>query len=248
MPNYTALAHGEKFRILRNDIHGGLATGVTSVKDAESATRLAAALTTATSDLAQNLLGFILDQLDAHDLVYSDWYYTDKDPATEDWSALPASTRQVKVTHHVLNALDTYRATNALPPTMWFLHDLAQSLTGQPTSVIRAVRDEIAAVSSGYDGPQVIAAAYDRKWGDLQDTWLATAVLGTLTEAQLVALDHENLDSVDAGLLGIAEALKMADFSHAENVDMGGYLTVALNAAQYTAWRHHHAAADSNTG
>lgn len=240
---YTHIAMAGRHRVLFNGPDGS--RFVTTVGTADTAKQLATALDRALDDLPNRIDSSLTALLDLDEVLdldegpharTPDGLHLGWDPHEWVRGSLPLDkVSPVGFVRRMLTWLDTPAA--AAP--MWGFEPLADALDGQPESVTRAVRDEVAAQLAPYDGVPVCGVVYDRKWDEVRTTVCLNAGLEMLTTEQLDELTTQgrNADNVALSLLGLMENAGLADFAYTESAAQQGYLEVAVHLQLLAAWR-----------
>lgn len=242
---YTPLTVSGRHRVLATGTGTGTddARFVTTVTTNDDAKAIARALTQATDDLPY-MLDWSLSQLTgAECLLVLDGAGPPASPFdgwdARAWEQAQTPTKPVALVRQVLSFLDNPHGEHELVrhgAHLRFL-PLAKALHGQPESVNRAVRDEIAAALAPYDQVPVFAVVYDRKWDDVRTSVCINAALELLSEDQIDDVGTNTNGAARLNLLGLMEAHELADFSYAAQVAEAGYLEVAVHVASFNAWR-----------
>ena len=227
MPSYTTLTQSGRTRLLRTTRNGQQAATSTVVTtfpgEATDAGDVATALTTALSDIPALYVEYVLEQAGTEQLRREAGW-------PEDWENQSAPAAPFSLRRRVLNALDT---DGPGPNGLWPLVGLRRVLNGQPESVRRAVRDEVAAAFAPYEGVPVLVRVYDHKWDECDAVLLANAALE--------AMAADELDQVRPGdALTVVQALDahgLADLEFAATTWDAGYLSAVVNQPQFAAWR-----------
>jgi len=223
MPSYTTLIAAGRTKVLRTTADN-TTVALTTITDPAAARSVAKALTNLAFDLPASMVDAV-DALTGRTLPLGD--------EDHDWLHKPAPEQAAELTRALLSGYDNPPTAAVWPPScpLDLTITVAKAAKGQPESVCRAVRGEVASLLSGYDDVPVLGRAYDRKWGDANTFFVANTALAVLTDEELVSM----CASGDAEFL--LDRLPIAlDDTHIGPVADNGYLSVELHPGQLRAW------------
>jgi len=224
MPTYTTLSAAGRTKVLRT-LADNTTTALTTITDLAAARNVAKALTDLAFDLPATM-AMCVDALTGYTLNLDD-------PDIE-WLEEPVPAEAAQLTRALLSGYDSHppAGTGPVPSSAAMqTNRVADTVEGEPESVRRAVRGEVADLLAGYDDVPVLGRAYDRKWGDANTFFVANTALAVLTDAELVSM----CASGDAEFL--LNRLPIAlDDTYIGPVADNGYLSVELHPVQLRAW------------